>query len=148
MTRTTISWLSLTFAGCLLGADSPKAPPRDSTWIGVYSTPSEMSDLNGTVLSVEKADPPLTPQHFSYRLFMYSDIENADEIPQEELSGDILVEGEHLFLPMAAGYHYPNKKEPVLSAYLFRYTRMSIQGHTVLLRDDALRHYQKDKSLC
>jgi hypothetical protein len=142
-----VPWIAIFLAIFLIAADSQKAPPRDSTWIGVYSTPSEMSDLNGTVLSVEKPDRPLTPQHFNYRMFLYSDLENADEIPQEELSGDILVEGEHLFLPMAAGYHSPDKKEPVLSASLYRYTRMSIRGHTVLLRDDALRHYYEDKTL-
>ena len=147
MTRTAISWLSLAFAACLIAADSPEAPPRDSTWMGVYSSPSEIGDLNGTVLSVEKANMPMTPQHFSYRLFMYSDIEAPDEIPQKELSGDVLVEGERLFLPIAAGYHYPNQKQPVLNAYLYRYTRMTIHGCIVLLRDDALRHYLKDKSL-
>ena len=146
MLRTAIC-LSLAVAVCLIAADSPKVTPRDPTWMGVYSSPSETADLNGAVLSVEKADRPMTPQHFTYRLFMYSDLENADEIPQEELSGDILVEGERLFLPMAAGYRRPNQKEPALSASLYRYTRMTIHGRTVLLRDDALRHYLEDKSL-
>jgi hypothetical protein len=147
MTRTAISWLSLTLATCLVAADSSETPPRDPTWIGVYSSPSEIGDLHGTVLSVEKTDRPMTAQHFTYRLFMYSDLVTDDEIPQKELSGDILVEGERLFLPIATGYHYPNQNEPVLNASLYRYTRMTIHGRVVLLRDDALRHYLRDKSL-
>jgi hypothetical protein len=147
MMRDVICWLSLAVAVCLIATDSPKATPRDPTWMGVYSSPSEPFDLNGAVLSVEQPDRPMTPQHFTYRLFMYSDLESADAIPQEELSGDILVEGDRLFLPMASGYHRANQKEPALSASLYRYTRMTIRGRTALLRDDALRHYLEDKSL-
>jgi hypothetical protein len=75
----------------------------------------------------------------------YSDVVSGDAIEQDELWGTPLVEGDAIFIPQAHGTNRGGK--PNLWATLDRYTMRQINGHTVLLRGDALRALERENAL-
>ena len=75
----------------------------------------------------------------------YSDVADRDEIIESEKHGDVIVDGDKLFVPTASGSFKDGK--PSLHAEITRYTRLQIKGHTVLLRDDALKAYREQNQL-
>jgi hypothetical protein len=120
-------------------AASSQPSPQD--WFGVYATPVEISGFSGTTLCLQ-AGYQGSPQ---YRMRFYSDVISGDAIKQEELFGGFLTDGDALYLPRAFGF----VREGVTSlmATVDRYTLVTINGHKVLLRDDALRAYRKEDKL-
>jgi hypothetical protein len=115
---------------------------NSSTWIGVYTSPSEVGGFSGTVLSVEAE---FQTDRLRYRMTFYSDVVLADAIDEKEKSGQLLPENNELFVPEASGYTSDGKVS--LLAKITRYTRIQINGHTVLMRDDALKEYREHDRL-
>lgn len=113
-----------------------------SSWIGVYSSTSEIGGFTGTVLSLEDT---FTAGGLRYRMKFHSDVVVANMIRESEEHGQPLVEGDELYLPEATGYVLDGKTS--LSASITRYTRINVQGRTVLMRDDALREFRKHNRL-
>jgi hypothetical protein len=148
---TILSLLSLSCAGAHRQARNAPGPatrpavadePAGHTWLGVYASTSETGGFSGTVLALERN----WNDQLRYRMRFYSDVSLGDDgIEQDEPSGDCLIEGATLYLPQAHGFMREGK--PILLATLTRYTRVTINGHTVLLRDDALRAYRAKNEL-
>jgi hypothetical protein len=147
---TVLALLSLSCAGAHRKAGSSAAratrpaiadAATDETWLGVYASTSEVGGFSGTVLALERD----WNDELRYRMHFYSDVSSADAIEQDELRGDCLTEGDTLYLPQAYGFMREGK--PVLQAKVTRYTRVTINGHPVLLRDDALRAYRANNKL-
>lgn len=97
-----------------------------SSWVGVYSSPSEVGGFSGTVLSIERM---LTTESLSYRMTFSSDLGGA----RGEKHGWPLVEGDRLYLPV--------------SSQITRYRRVNVKGHTVLMEDEALRAFREQNRL-
>jgi hypothetical protein len=108
-------------------------------WVGVYSSPEEIGVFSGTVLVIEKDD------ELHYRKRFYSDVVSANDIKQDVRTGGCLADGDRLFIPEAYGYYRDGK--PQLLASVERFTRASINGRIVLLRDDAREAYESEDKL-
>jgi hypothetical protein len=113
----------------------------ETDWSGVYASTSEVGDFTGTVLMIEKG----SRGKLDYRLTSYSCTVSEDTIPQDEHAGHCLTDGNVLYLPKADGYMYEGK--PKLLAFITRFTRVEVNGHTVLMRDDALRAFRSENKL-
>ena len=116
--------------------------PTDENWVGIYSSPKEIGGFSGTVLEIQRN---LTGGGFEYWMRSYSDARMADEIGEARKFGELLIDSDRLYVPVASGFM--NEGKPILSASITRYTRMTIRGHTVLLRDDALKVYRDQNRL-
>jgi hypothetical protein len=110
-------------------------------WIGVYSSTKEVGGFSGTVLALEKG----VRGEVSYRKRFYSDVQIGNEIGDKEKTGSCLVDGRHIYVPDAFGYSSDGKVR--LMASVERYTLLTINGQTVLLRDDALAAFEKENKL-
>jgi hypothetical protein len=113
----------------------------EASWLGLYSSPEEISGFTGTVLAIERA----YSGGLEYRMTFYTDVRSRDDIEEPEKRGDVVVEGDTMYLPRARGYYRDGKA--ILSADIDRYTRRQICGRTVLLRDDALKAFTQDNKL-
>ena len=113
-----------------------------ATWVGVYASPEEISGFTGTVLALQRW---VRGEDLSYRMTFYTDVGSADDIEQDELTGTCLVDGDQVYLPTAHGSYRDGK--PQLLAMVQRYTRVSVNGKTVLMRDDALRAFRETNKL-
>jgi len=111
-------------------------------WIGAYSSPGETGGVSGTVLVITH---PFESKEIQYKMTFYTDVHTTGEIEESEKSGQLLAEGEELFLPQASGYTREGKVS--LRAYIERYTRVRVNGRTVLMRDDALREFREHDRL-
>jgi hypothetical protein len=143
MKTTPLRWVfALAFAASV-AADPPKRASTENSWIGVYSSPSEIGGYTGTVLFIDRS---ITGQ-LEHRTISYSDvvITDKDRIEQPESQGDIMLDGDKLYLSSASGFYY--RRKPVISGHIERYTRVRINGRSVLLRDDALEAYRRHDSL-
>jgi len=143
---------ALAVAGCSSAAPAPEgrsnaaeakasttattSPKRIRAWVGVYASPSEISGFAGSVLDL------MSGADHAYRLRRYSDVRSANNIEQDELAGSYLTDADVLYLPQASGYMIDGK--PRLLASMERYTRIQINGHAVLMRDDALRAFREE----
>jgi hypothetical protein len=119
----------------------PIAATTDDSWLGIYSSPSEIGGFSGTVLAIEKD----YKGSLAHRMTFHSDVVGGDMIKEREKSGEVLTDGDKLYVATAFGFMHDGK--PSLGADLTRYTRLQIQGRTVLLRDDALQEYQQHNRL-
>lgn len=127
-------------------ASSVKDPARPTTpdltaWIGAYSSPSEIGGFSGTKLLIETE----TMHAPHYLKKFYSDVHSANAIEQDVLTGAVLIDGDHLYIPEADGWFDGGKL--TLSASIERYTRLTVNGHVVLMRDDALKAFQAENKL-
>ena len=120
----------------------PSTADDDGNWPGVYASPSEIRRFSRTVLVLDAGPEPA--EHY-YRMWFTSDFFIANAIPQKERTGFCLAEGDRLYLPEASGAYVGGR--PRLSARLTRYTRLTINGQDVLMRDDALRAYREKNKL-
>jgi hypothetical protein len=114
---------------------------EDASWVGLYSSPKEISGFSGTALAIEKG----YYGGLQYRMTFYSDVGSSDDIDEAVKSGDVLVDGDKLYLPRAGGQYRDGKA--VLSADIDRYSRREICRRTVLLRDDALKAFTQENML-
>ncbi|WP_147868527.1 hypothetical protein [Stieleria maiorica] len=121
--------------------DAETQRSQRNAWIGVYTSPSEVGRFTGTKLKVDKDGP----DKLGYQMQFYSDFSDANDIEQEELSGQLLVEENRLYLPEAHGSY--RKGKPQLFAMISRYTKVQIGGRTVLLQDDAYSEFQRSGKL-
>jgi hypothetical protein len=139
-----IAFLVSLFALACVGSaftDAQKTASTDSSWIGVYSSPSEIGGYSGTALSIEKS----FSGGLEHRMTFYSDVVIKGSIEQSELEGDVLIDGDKIYIATASGFY--SHRKPVLSGRVERYTRVRIKGRTVLLRDDALEAYRRHDRL-
>jgi hypothetical protein len=126
------------------GSREPAAVADVADWPGVYSSTSEVGGFTGTVLVLER-DRPDSPDELDYRTRFRTDFISTNSIPQSTYSGSARTDGDRLYLPKASGYYSDGK--PRLLASIDRYTRMTINGHAVLMRDDALKAYREQNRL-
>ena len=127
----------LTFA-----AESEKQPAAElDSWLGIYSSPSEIGGFSGTILAIGKN----FDKELAYRMTIYSDVVLTDAIEEAEKRGDLIADGDKLYVPSAWGWYRDGK--PDLKASLTRYTRLEINGREVLLRDDALKAFRQENKL-
>ncbi len=110
-------------------------------WIGVYSSPSEIGVFTRTVLVVEKG----LSNDLSFRKTFFSDVEIADSIEQDIHSGSCLFEANRIYIPEAFGYYRDGK--PHLLGSIERYTKVTVNGHVTLMRDDAYRAFKSQNTL-
>lgn len=110
-------------------------------WVGVYASTSEIRGFAGTVLVLEKG----VRDEVDYRLRSHSDVRSANAIEQDEEGGRCLIDGRALYLPHAYGYMHDGK--PRLRTSVSRWTFVEINGHKVLMRDDALRAFREQNKL-
>jgi hypothetical protein len=110
-------------------------------WLGVYASAGEISDYSGTVLALD--DDLRGGIH--YRMRFHSDTSTGDELTQNELCGSCLTDSASLYLPRAHGYM--DDGEPQLIALIERYTFAEINGHKVLMRDDAHLAFRTENKL-
>lgn len=120
----------------------PPGRPTLDEWAGVYSSSSEVGGFTGTVIQLEKE---FRGDGLRYRMHFYTDVVSADNIEQDVLRGVPLAYADSLFLPEAFGYYHDGK--PVLQSRVTRYVMRRINGHTVLMRDDALKAYEDENKL-
>lgn len=113
-----------------------------SSWVGVYSSTSEIGGFTGTVLSLEDA---FAAGSLRYRKKFYSDVVVAGMTRGSEKDGQPFVEGDELYLPEASGSAQDGKTS--LWASITRYTRVNLEGRTVLMRDDALSEFREHNRL-
>lgn len=118
----------------------PNPDPR--SWVGVYSSTSEIGGFTGTVLVIEEG---LNLPELRYRMSFYTDASQAGEIHEKVKTGWLLTNSAQLYVPEATGYTRDNQVS--LSASITRYTRVRIRGRVVLLRDDALGEYRDHNRL-
>lgn len=114
-------------------------PHAETSWLGVYTSPAEI--MGSTRVSVES----FRGDELSYRMIYRTDVVVSGEIEQRENRGEILTDADKLYLPVASGYYTDGK--PSLNATITRYTRLQINGYTVLMRDDALKIYREQNRL-
>src|ERR1700693_245138 len=70
---------------------SDAAATRDlATWVGVYSSPSEIGGFSGSALAIVDGFPPGT---LSYRMTFYSDRIMEGAVQEKEKSGSVLIDG-------------------------------------------------------
>jgi hypothetical protein len=143
-----VATLTCVLSGCTAApppapraAGGPSTAPSPDSWSGAYSSPSEIGAFTGTVLLIETE----TDGGLHYRMTFRSDRGSTDEVREGEKFGTLLTEGQHLYLPVATAYRREDRVQTF--ADVTRYTRMTIRGRTVLLRDDALNAYQKQDRL-
>ena len=110
-------------------------------WVGVYSSPSEIGRFSGTVLVIEQR----LNDGLSYRKTFYSDVVMADSIEQDTRSGRCLTDDNRVYVPEAYGYYRDGK--PHLLSSVDRYTRVVINGHATLMRDDAYEAFKSENKL-
>lgn len=130
---------------CLAAATAevpkPVETPLDS-WVGIYTSTTEIAGFSGTVLAIEKD----FSGKLRYRMTFYSDVgRSQNEIKETEKQGEVLIDGDKLYLPQAYGHIFNGK--PTLRADITRYTRLEIKGRRVFLRDDALKAFRKQNKL-
>ena len=128
------------FAAAAADPPKPAQTPQDS-WVGIYSSTSEIGGFSGTVLAIEKD----FRDALQYRMTFYSDVVLANAIKETEKHGDVLTDSDKLYVPTAYGHYLHGK--PSLEASVTRYTRLEIKGRKVLLRDDALKAYREHNQL-
>ena len=143
--------LSLLCASCAAPAvDTAGAPATqpavdeeitEQDWVGVYASTSEVGGFTGTVLALDEK----SGKEMGYRLRFRSDVIMLDAIRQDMRRGSCLTEGRVLYLPEAYGFMLDDK--PVLLASITRYTLVEINGHQVLMRDDALQAFREHNKL-
>ena len=75
----------------------------------------------------------------------YSDVVLQNQIPQDQFTGSCRLDGDAVYIPEASGKIENGKVS--LSATLERYTLFTMNHQTVLMRDNALKAFQKDGSL-
>ncbi|MGC4004604.1 MAG: hypothetical protein QM811_16375 [Pirellulales bacterium] len=113
---------------------------------GVYVSPSEIGGFSRTKLVIEKYE--ILPGCY-YRMTSSSCVraifQGEVEIEEKEKHGEVLSDGDKLYIPEATGRQSKEKIE--LRAGIERYTRVMINGRTVLMRDDALKAWTKDREL-
>jgi hypothetical protein len=127
-----------------VGVAETSTAPRvnDDDWVGVYSSPEEIGGFSGTVLVIDKS---IVGDGLNYRKSFYSDVHVADDIEQDVRTGSCLIDGNRIFIPEAFGYMRDGK--PQLQASIERFTRATINGRVVLLRDDARQAYESENKL-
>jgi hypothetical protein len=113
----------------------------EGEWIGVYASTSEIRGFSKTALALERGPR----DEIGYRLRSHSDVVSAQSIEQDERSGGCLTDGRTLYLPEAYGWVRDGK--PRLRASITRFTRLRVNGRTVLMRDDALRAFREENKL-
>jgi hypothetical protein len=128
-------------------AEKSTAPAaNDDDWVGVYSSPEEIGAFSGTVLVIDKSNDGDGP---NYRKSFHSDVHvqivGMSAIEQDVRTGSCLIDGNRIFIPEASGYMQDGK--PELRASIERFTRATINGRVVLLRDDAQQAYESENKL-
>lgn len=113
-----------------------------SSWEGVYTSPSEIGGFSSTVLSLEEE---FGGRGLRARMRSRSDVVDVNKIQEAEQHAFPLTDRDHLYLPKALGYVHDGKTS--LLATVERYTRVTIQGHAVLMRDDALQAFRAQNRL-
>ena len=108
----------------------------DDSWIGVYASPEE-SGFGGTVLAIER----IYGGKLGHRMTIYSDVEETNMIKEPEGRGQVLSDGEMLYVARASGFMTGGKI--ILIASLTRYTRLRINERIVLVNDAALPAYKE-----
>ncbi|QDV46084.1 hypothetical protein Enr13x_59880 [Stieleria neptunia] len=145
--------LALLVVACPVAGDEPKElltqtrdamfqpHPDGKRWSGVYASTSEVGMFTSTVLVIDDG----SVGHIAYNMKFTTDVGSVDDIRQDTLHGTVLTDKDKIYVPLAHG----RKRDGQISlmASISRYTRVEINGKTVLLRDDALRAYKKDKKL-
>ena len=157
MARCLLILLTVLLSGSAACSHQPsKAAPTGSSiqpvlsrakreWIGVYTSPEEVGGYSGTALDIKEG-------YFgklSHRMTFYSDgnlvVEGTRDIEEPEKSGDVMVDGNKLYVATATGSITHGKAS--LDAGLERYTRVRVCGRVVLMRDDALELYRRKNEL-
>jgi hypothetical protein len=124
-----------------IATTTPSPPNVPNVWLGVYASPGEIGGFSGTTLVIDTD----SRNELSYRKRSYSDRISENSIAQDERHGSCLAEGDTLYVPEAYGYFSDGK--PRLLASIERLTRVTINGHQVLMRDDALKSFREDNKL-
>ncbi|MEM9826868.1 MAG: hypothetical protein AAF958_09780 [Planctomycetota bacterium] len=115
--------------------------PDGKRWAGVYASTSEVGIFTSTVLVIDDG----SMSYIGYDMKFTTDVVSDDNIQQDRLHGAVLTEENRIYIPVAHGSRRKGKIS--LMATIFRYTRIEIDGKVVLLRDDALEAYEKEKKL-
>jgi len=110
-------------------------------WLGVYSSPSEIGGFTGTVLSISNN----LSDGLRYRKRFYTDVISPDDIEQDESTGSCLIEGNRIYIPEAFGFYHKDKLQ--LDAAISLYTKVTVNGHITLMRDDAYAAFKAGQKL-
>jgi len=109
------------------------------SWHGIYVSTCEISGYSGTAMSLG----PLEDGQRKYRKHFYSCVStDSPELPPiiETNENKLTITERHGFRTSDGTLHDPIEYET-------KYTRMKINGHIVLLRDDALKQFESDNKL-
>lgn len=109
---------------------------KNGLWDGVYSSPSDISGYGGTVLLIEGIGGAL-----KYRKKGYSDVIVANSIKEEIENGDCLTENDYIYIPNALGY-FDGKGKVKLTAIIYRYKKVIVNGHITLMDDEAYKAFK------
>jgi hypothetical protein len=109
-----------------------KLPEALVSWLGIYATPREISGYTRSVLSIE----PGLDGKLQYRLLYQSDVDIQDSIKQDVYRGDLIVEGENAFVPVAEAYMKDGKVQ--ITSRVQKYTKITLKGTIALFREDSL----------
>jgi hypothetical protein len=120
---------------------NPSLIASTKDWIGIYASTSEIGGFSGTTLALSED----SRDALCYRMRFYSDVISVNQIQQDELYGSCLTDRNVLYLPKADGFIHDGK--PTLLASIERYALMEVNGHKVLMRDDALQAFLKENRL-
>ncbi|MDZ4819218.1 MAG: hypothetical protein SGJ20_09625 [Planctomycetota bacterium] len=148
MNLSRIALLTICLSAISVVAAEPKkadVAKLDKSWVGIYTSTSEVGTYTDTVLAIEEFNDEL-----KFRMQFSScggkiEIGPFKHMETGEEHGTVLTDGDKLYVPSAHGYYYEGK--PKVTAGITRYTRMEINGRKVLLRDDALKAFKENDKL-
>lgn len=146
------------FCIAIFGCQSNQPAPEIKTnfpavgpteWYGVYASLAEHEGIEGQVLVLFES--PLSSNDCGeYRMKAWTDygisVKGEVNIRIDEVSGEFLTEGKHVYIPVPHG-RTTDGKVTSLRAEIKRYTRVTINQETVLLAEHALERYEKGESL-
>jgi hypothetical protein len=119
-------------------------------WYGVYASMEEYSGIEGQILVLSES--PLDKKDsgdFRLKAWIDNAVGNGPDelsIPLDEVSGEFLVSGNQVYIPVPQG-RTKDGKVTALTAAIKRYTRVTINQEVVLLPDHALERYENGESL-
>ncbi|QDU55156.1 hypothetical protein [Aeoliella mucimassa] len=130
--------------------DSTSNSPLDSSnspldsWCGIYASTSEVEGYTGTVIAIEPAAGHYS-KFLTYRKRYFTDVSIGGLIEQDEITGECVANSDVIYFSEA--YGFLANGHITLAARLDEYTKVTINDHVVLMREDALEAYKAENKL-
>ena len=116
--------------------------------LGFYQSGSEIEGFSGTKLLIEER---YDGKALNFKKKFYSDVGMADQIQQDEISGEAKFFKGVLIIAQPSGFYYRREgetdKKIILTATMETYYPEIVNGKMVLFREDAYGLWKKEKKV-